>query len=85
MFYDFITKYTDIFFDRKMRSFCNAKASHIFSTKNIGAENIGVIEILTFEILTTHELATSLVLNNLALEDIHRPEQLRGSHKFLFP
>ena len=30
-----------------MRSFCIAKASHIFST-----ENIGIFEILTFEILT---------------------------------
>ena len=30
-----------------MRSFCTAKASHIFSTKNIG-----IFEILTFEILT---------------------------------
>ena len=37
----------------------NAKASHIFSTKNIG-----VFEILTFEILTKRLLTTSLVLNN---------------------
>ena len=34
-------------FKAMKRSFCTAKASHIFSTKNIG-----VFEILTFEILT---------------------------------
>ena len=39
---------TLIFFVEKMRSFCNAKASHTSSTKTIG-----VFEILTFEILTT--------------------------------
>ena len=39
---------TLIFFvEKNERSFCNAKASHIFSTKNIG-----IYEILTFEILT---------------------------------
>ena len=42
-------------------SFCSAKASHIFSTKNIG-----IFEILTFEILTSRELTTLLVLNNQA-------------------
>ena len=32
--YDFIIKYTDIFFvEINERSFCTAKASHIFSTK----------------------------------------------------
>ena len=36
-FTTFITKYTDTcIFIGKMRSFCNAKASHTFSTKNIG-------------------------------------------------
>ena len=38
------------------------KASHIFSTKNIG-----IFEILTFEILTSRLLTTLLVLNNSAL------------------
>ena len=42
VFYDFITKYTDIFFvEKNVRSFCNAKASHIF-----------IYEIFKFEILT---------------------------------
>ena len=59
MFYDFITKYTDIFCCKNERSFCNAKASHIFSTKFIG-----IFEILTFEILMSRKLTTSLVLNN---------------------
>ena len=40
MFYDFVTKYTDIFFVEKMRGFS------FFSTKSIG-----LLEILTFEIL----------------------------------
>ena len=30
---DFITKYSDIFCLKNERSFCNAKTSHIFSTK----------------------------------------------------
>ena len=47
MFYDFITKYTEIFCRKNERSFCTAKASHIFSTKYIGK-----YQILTFEILT---------------------------------
>ena len=51
-----------IFFVEKKRSFCNAKASHIFSTKNID-----IFEILRFEILTSRLLTTSLVLNNRAL------------------
>ena len=42
-------------------SFCTAKASHIFSTKQIG-----IFGILTFEILTSRSLTTSLVLNNRA-------------------
>ena len=42
----FTTLYTEIFC-RKNESFYNAKASHIFSTKNIG-----VFEIFKFEILT---------------------------------
>ena len=37
---------TLIFFVEKMRSFCTAKASRIFSTKNIGT-----FQILAFEIL----------------------------------
>ena len=45
--------------EKKERSFCIAKASHIFSTKNIGT-----FHILTFEILTKRSLTTSLVLNN---------------------
>ena len=63
MFCDFITKYTEFFCLKNEKSFCiakafcNANASHIFSTKNIG-----IFEILTFENLTT-----SLVLNNWAL------------------
>ena len=46
MFYDFINyKYTDIFCLKNERSFCNAKASHIFfSTKYMG-----VFQILMFE------------------------------------
>ena len=48
-----------------MRSFCSAKASHIFSTKNIG-----IFERLTFENLTKCQLTTSLVLNNRALNII---------------
>ena len=38
-----------------------AKASHIFSTKNIG-----IFQILKYEILTKRQLTTSLVLNNQA-------------------
>ena len=45
-----------------MRSFCSAKASHIFSTKNIG-----IFQILTFEIF---ELTMSLVLNNRAFNKL---------------
>ena len=37
------------FFVEKIEKLCSAKASHIFSTKNIG-----VFQILTFEILTKH-------------------------------
>ena len=48
-FYDFITKSTDIFCCKNERGFCNAKASHIFSTKNIGK-----FQILTLKILTIH-------------------------------
>ena len=46
-FASFITKYTDIFCGKNEKSFCTAKAFHIFSTKNTG-----IFEILTFEILT---------------------------------
>ena len=47
VFYDFITKYADIFFvEKNASSFCIAKASHIFFNK----KNIGVFQILTFEI-----------------------------------
>ena len=52
MFYDFITTYTDIFCRKNERSFCSAKASHIFSTKNIG-----IFEILKFEILTNDNVS----------------------------
>ena len=41
MFYDFLTKYTEIFCGK------NERASQIFSTKNIG-----IFAILTVEILT---------------------------------
>ena len=51
MFYDFITKYNEMF--------CNAKASHNFSTKHIG-----VFKILTFEIFMKRKLMTLLVSNN---------------------
>ena len=47
LFYNFITKYFDIFCCKNERSFCTAKTSHFFSTKNIG-----VSQILTFEIVT---------------------------------
>ena len=47
VFYDFVIKYTDTFCRKNERSFCTAKASHIFSTKNTG-----VYEICFFEILT---------------------------------
>ena len=56
MFHDFITKYTDIFCRKNERSFCTAKASHIFSTKNIG-----IFQILTFEIL--NETLTNKVVS----------------------
>ena len=42
MLHNFITKYNDV--EKNERSFCNAKGSHIFSTKNIG-----IFEILTFD------------------------------------
>ena len=40
-----MTKYTEIFCWKTEWSFCNGKASHIFSTKNIG-----IFQILLFEI-----------------------------------
>ena len=33
VFYDFITKYTDIFVEKNERSFCTVKAFHIFFNK----------------------------------------------------
>ena len=42
MFYDFITKYTDIFVEKMTEAFA-MQASHIFFNKNIG-----VFEILKF-------------------------------------
>ena len=36
VFYDFITKYTEILLKKNERSFYTAKASHIFSTKIVG-------------------------------------------------
>ena len=63
MFYDFITKNAEILVEKNERSFCNAKASHIFSAKNIG-----IFEKLTSENLTKRLLTTSLVLNNRALD-----------------
>ena len=44
MYYDFMTKYTEIFCLKSERSFCTAKASHSFPTKNIGMS-----EKLTYE------------------------------------
>ena len=49
--------YPLIFSVEKLREACTAKASHNFSTKNIG-----VLQILLFEILT-ETLTMSLVLN----------------------
>ena len=59
MFYDFISKYTDIFVEETIAT----KASHIFFFN----KNIGIFEILTFEIFTKRYLTTSLALNNRAL------------------
>ena len=56
MFYDFITKYTDIFVKKGKPLQC--KSFSYFSTKNTG-----IFQILTFEILTKRKLTTSLVLN----------------------
>ena len=61
MFYDYITKYTDIFVEKMWEAFAWQKASYIFSTKNIGK-----FEIFRFEILTKCQLMTSLVLNKRA-------------------
>ena len=47
------------FVEKNERSLCNAKASHIISTKNIG-----IFKILKFEILTKHYLTRLLALNN---------------------
>ena len=47
MFYDFITKYTDIFCEKMREAFAMQKLLTFFSTKIIG-----IYEILTFEILT---------------------------------
>ena len=63
MFYDFITKKAEILVEKNERSFCNTKASHIFSAKIIG-----IFEKLTSENLTKRLLTTSLVLNNWALD-----------------
>ena len=61
MFYDFITKYTNIFVEKMREAFALQKPLTFFSTKNIG-----IYQILTFEILTKRLLTTSLVLNNRA-------------------
>ena len=75
MFYDCIIKYTDIFVERNVRSFCSAKASEISSTKNIG-----IFQIFTFENLMKRLLMTSLVLSSRLL--IAFPEgRIRKSHK----
>ena len=52
IYYHFISKYTDIFVEKNKRSFCTAKASHIFSTKNICVYLILMFEILTKQTLT---------------------------------
>ena len=65
------------FFIEKMRSFCSAKASHIFQQKNNG-----VFQILTFEILTKRYLTTSLVLNNRALDFMYRHSVLEITQRF---
>ena len=54
MFYNFITKYTDIFYRKNERSFCNCKTfSYFFSTKYIGL----------FEILNFNKMLTSDVIS----------------------
>ena len=58
MFYNFITKYTDIFFVEK-----NEKVRKLHTIFN---KNIGILEILAFEILRKRLLTTSLVSNNWA-------------------
>ena len=83
MFYDFITKYTNIFVKKNVRSFCKK------STKNIG-----VFEIFKFEILTKYKLTMSLVLLKLGrLQeyllpgnlDWHSTNQLCQSHTVEMP
>ena len=64
--------YTDIFVEKNERSFRTAKASHIFSSKNIG-----VFQILTFEILT--KMVTNDVVNFKQLG----PDQSTGELKWL--
>ena len=59
-FYDFITKYTDIFDEKNERNFCSAKASPIISPKILACLRYN------FEILTKCQLMM-LILNNLAL------------------
>ena len=58
-----------------MRIICNAKDSHILSTKN------NVFVILPFEILTNRDLTTSLILNNCT--QIFRQKKNQQSYKFL--
>ena len=48
MFYDFISKYTDIFVDKMREAFALQKLLTFFLTKNIGE-----FQVLTFEIFTT--------------------------------
>ena len=47
MFYDFITKYTDIFVEKIREAFAMQKFLTFFQQKNIG-----IFQILVFEILT---------------------------------
>ena len=60
MFYDFITKHTDVFVEKMSAAFA-MQMLLTFLTKNIR-----IFQILTFKILTKRYLTTSLVLNNRA-------------------
>ena len=61
MFYDFLTKYTDIFVEKMKEAFALQKLFTFFQQKNIGK-----FEILTFEILT------SLVFEQPGPEELSR-------------
>ena len=56
MFYDFITKYTDIFFWNNEISFCTAKASNIFFNKKYW--HIWDINVWNFNASLTNDVAS---------------------------